>query len=227
MVYQIKHVKNSNYKYHKSNFLFKQHKKYFHTLSINKSILYLDSLYNKSKILKENKDRSGIYRWIYSISNKSYVGSSRNITKRLKKYYNINYLSNKIIIDNSLIYKALLKHGYSKFNFEILEYCHKNSLLNREQYYLDILKPEYNICKIAGSMKGFKHSAKTLLKFKNRKTVGSFRTIVINKENKTKKTYNSLRAAAKSIGVSHTTLRRYSNNNKLLKGLFFIKSNSI
>ena len=28
--------------------------------------------------------------------------------------------------------------------------------------------PEYNICKKAGSMLGFKYSSKTLLKFKNR-----------------------------------------------------------
>ena len=187
------------------------------------SIIYLDSLFNKSNILKENKNKSGIYRWISSISNKSYVGSSKNIGNRLKKYYSINYLKNKINKDNSLIYRALLKDGYSKFNFEILEYCDKNSLLNREQFYIDTLKPEYNICKIAGSMLGFKHSAKTLLKFKKRKTVGSYVTIVINKDNNTKKTYNSLRAAAKSIGISHTTLRRY--NNKLLKGMFYIKYN--
>jgi response regulator of citrate/malate metabolism len=74
-------------------------------------------------------------------------------------------------------------------------------------------------------MLGFKHSAKTLLKFKNRKTARSYVTIVINKDNNSKKTYNSLRAAAKSIGISHTTLRRYNNNNKLLKGIFYIKSN--
>lgn len=227
MIYLFKHIKNLNSNYYKSKFFLcvGRKKKYYHTLSKNMSIIYLDSLFNKSNILKENKDKSGIYRWISSISNKSYVGSSKNIGKRLYKYFNINYLNNKIIKDNSLIYRALLKDGYSKFNFEILEYCNKNSLLNREQYYLDTLKPEYNICKIAGSMLGFKHSAKTLLKFKNRKTVRSYVTIVINKENNSKKTYNSLRAAAKSIGISHTTLRRYNNNNKLLKGIFYIKSN--
>lgn len=31
----------------------------------------------------------------------------------------------------------------------------------REQYYIDTLKPEYNICKIAGSSLGVKHSAES------------------------------------------------------------------
>ena len=34
----------------------------------------------------------------------------------------------------------------------ILEYCNKESLINKEQYYIDIFMPEYNICKKAGSM---------------------------------------------------------------------------
>jgi hypothetical protein len=49
-------------KYNKNNFLFLD-KKYNHTIYSNKtSIIYIDSLSNKAKILKENKDKSGIYR---------------------------------------------------------------------------------------------------------------------------------------------------------------------
>jgi group I intron endonuclease len=44
--------------------------------------------------------------------------------------------------------------GFSKFSLEILEYCNIEDLLKREQYYIDLLKPEYNICKIAGSPLG-------------------------------------------------------------------------
>lgn len=60
--------------------------------------------------------------------------------------------------NNMLIYKALLKYGYSNFMLEILEYCEKSCLIEREQYYLDLLKPEYNILQKAGSTLGFKHS---------------------------------------------------------------------
>jgi group I intron endonuclease len=57
-----------------------------------------------------------------------------------------------------LIHKALLKYRYSNFSFEILEYCEPKKCIEREQYYLDLLKPEYNILKNAGSPLGFKHS---------------------------------------------------------------------
>ena len=40
--------------------------------------------------------------------------------------------------------------------------------MDREQYYLDCLKPEYNILKIAGSSLGFKHSEETKVKIKEK-----------------------------------------------------------
>jgi hypothetical protein len=41
---------------------------------------------------------------------------------------------------------------------EILEYCDPDKVVSREQYYIDLLKPQYNILKVAGSLVGFKHS---------------------------------------------------------------------
>ena len=67
-------------------------------------------------------------------------------------------MEKEICNNNSLIYKAILKYGYSKFKLDILEYCLSSILIKREQYYLDNLKLEYNIFNIAGSLLGFKHS---------------------------------------------------------------------
>lgn len=66
------------------------------------------------------------------------------------------------------IYKALLKYGYSNFQLEILEYCAPEDTIKREQHYLDLLKPEYNILKIAGSSFGYKHTETTLAKLRGR-----------------------------------------------------------
>jgi group I intron endonuclease len=63
--------------------------------------------------------------------------------------------------NKSLIYKSLIKNGYSNFKLEILEYCTLDVLIEKEQYYLDNFKPEYNILKIASSFRGFKHSELT------------------------------------------------------------------
>lgn len=65
-----------------------------------------------------------------------------------------------------VIYKALLAHGFANFKLEILEYCEPSKLIEREQYYIDLLKPEYNILKIAGSRLGSKHSEEAKARMK-------------------------------------------------------------
>lgn len=44
----------------------------------------------------------------------------------------------------------------------ILEFCPKDSLIEREQFYLDKLQPEYNILKIAYSSLGYKHTIESI-----------------------------------------------------------------
>ena len=83
-----------------------------------------------------------------------YVGSSVNISVRLYTYYSLGSL----VKSNRPIDRSLLKHGFSNFKLEILEYCGIADLLKREQYYMDILKPEYNIVETAGSTLGYKHT---------------------------------------------------------------------
>jgi len=47
--------------------------------------------------------------WKNSINGKRYIGSSENLNRRFREYFNINYLltNNSMYICNSLI-----KHGY-------------------------------------------------------------------------------------------------------------------
>jgi hypothetical protein len=60
MIYNYKYLKNS-YCFN-NNFLY-VNKKYTHSLSnIKKSKVYINSSLNKYNILRENKDKSGIYR---------------------------------------------------------------------------------------------------------------------------------------------------------------------
>ena len=103
-----------------------------------------------------------------------------------KNYFNFNYISDPKRF-NMMIHKALLKYGYSGFQLEILEYCNKNELIAKEQYYLDLLTPEYNILKKAGSSLGFKHSLETRQKMSNSQirigNKGRFKTGVMSGEN--------------------------------------------
>ena len=64
----------------------------------------------------------------------------------------------------SYIYSSLIYYGYSNFRLEILEYCDSKDVIKREQYYIDLFKPEYNILKKAGSSYGKLHTTETKVK---------------------------------------------------------------
>jgi len=117
---------------------------------------------SKQEVLKNNRGKSGIYRWVNNLNGKTYVGSALDLAKRLVSYYNIKELSR----NSRPIKDALLKYGHSNFTIEILEYCSKTNLLEREQFYLDLLIPDYNILKYAYSLLGYKHSKENIEKFK-------------------------------------------------------------
>jgi group I intron endonuclease len=119
---------------------------------------------DKVKILLDNRRKSGVYRLKNLTNGKTYVGSSVNISYRLSKYYSLTSL---VAGSSMLINRALLKYGYSSFSFEILEYCGKDETLKRENYYLELLKPDYNIATdTLAPMLGRKHSAETLEKLR-------------------------------------------------------------
>jgi group I intron endonuclease len=221
-------------------------------LNIVSTMVYSNAEEFKYNIYKENKNKSGIYCWTNIITGSFYIGSSANLTKRLGNYFSPRYLKRELLRNNSIISKSLLKYGYANFSLDIIEYCELDLLIIREQYYIDLLKPEYNILKVANSRLGLKHSPETLLKFKDRKlssealknlknamkgkvpsplakanqllSTGHI-TTVINKKDNSVKLYSSVREAARDIGVSHVTLLKYINENKLLKDIYLITKN--
>jgi group I intron endonuclease len=178
-----------------------------------------------------------------------YVGSAKDLSKRLRDYFSPKYLKKELLKSNSKIYRALLKYNYNKFNLEILEYCEPSLLIKREQYYIDLLKPKYNILNIANSRLGIKHSPETLLKYKDRKhspeallnlrkamagkipssltkinqlLATGHVTIIINKKNNTIKRYLSIKSAARDINAAHTSLIYCMNKNILFKNTYLI-----
>lgn len=116
--------------------------------------VYAKADVSKFYIISENKKKSGVYRWINLLTGKSYVGSSVNLRKRFYDYYNLSHLEKRK--NNSIIYSTLLKNGYSNFKLEILEYCDRLIVRERENYYINLLKPEYNILNNEGV--GYIHS---------------------------------------------------------------------
>ena len=78
---------------------------------------------------------------------KAYIGSSVNLRRRFFLYYNIKGLQKK---NRIMISKALRKYKHLNFSLEILVYCGPDKCIEKEQYFMDLLKPAYNICRTAG-----------------------------------------------------------------------------
>lgn len=191
-------------------------------LSIVPVVVYSNADILKTTILKDNKKKTGIYCWTNLLNNKTYVGSSINLGNRFRDYFKISYLmygGNK----NMIISKALQKYGYSNFKLEILEYCNEDNLRNREQHYLDLLQPEYNILKIAGSSLGFKHNEESLSKLRlHLSELNSQKGIkieVTDTETNIFTSYDSIRKAAEAINCNKSSLVSYDLKRKAAESL--------
>lgn len=98
---------------------------------------------------------TGIYQITNLHNGKSYVGSAVSFSKRWKEH--LRQLSNGNH-HSAVMQRAWNKYGEAAFGFKKLLVCAKEDLLWFEQRALDSLKPAYNICKIAGSVLGYRHT---------------------------------------------------------------------
>lgn len=143
-----------------------------HSSSSSKAGTTLFNLANVSQadVLKFLNGKSGIYKFTNSLNGKSYVGSSISLHRRIPEYFNPERSLRELKRGESMFYKSLLKYGYLNFTLEILEVLDiaelssveaRLLLLTREQHYIDLMDPEYNILKVAGSNLGAKMSPET------------------------------------------------------------------
>lgn len=91
-------------------------------------------------------NKAAIYLIQNKITKKKYIGKTNNLYDRLSNYCDVNYIFNKKA--SSSIYRSILKFGYQNFSFTILEHCEGKDLSKREQYFINLLKPQYNIRKV-------------------------------------------------------------------------------
>ena len=87
----------------------------------------------------------GIYKIVNKINGDFYVGSSKNINKRWGQHL-MKLKNNKH--QNMILQRAWEKYGEDNFNFEIVENCSVETLLEIENVYLT-QNPKYNIAKVA------------------------------------------------------------------------------
>ena len=109
--------------------------------------------------------KTGIYKITNTANGKIYIGSAFNLSNRISVHkYTLKNNKHK----NLHLQYAYNLYGEDSFTFEIVEIVNdKTILLEREQCYLDSMKPYdrtvgYNIAKIAGNTAGRKASQETV-----------------------------------------------------------------
>jgi group I intron endonuclease len=107
---------------------------------------------------------AGIYQIESYINGKKYIGSSINIYGRIFNEH-LKCLKNGVHV-NIILQRHYNKYGENDLWFDILQFCPKSDLLECEQYWIDKLNPEFNICKKAGSPLGIKRTEETKQKMK-------------------------------------------------------------
>lgn len=100
--------------------------------------------------------KSGIYEIVNLVNGKRYVGSAANLVHRWRQH-RCELGKGR---HNPILQRAWVKYGPDGFAFRVIEHIvDKQNLIEREQHYIDALKPEYNRAKVAGSNFGTKWSA--------------------------------------------------------------------
>ena len=83
---------------------------------------------------------SGVYMITCKATNKSYIGSSINISARFSNHF---YRDSRRYTHREF-YQDVVKYGIEGFDWKVLEECPRDNLIGREQYWYDKLKPAYN-----------------------------------------------------------------------------------
>lgn len=110
----------------------------------------------KSSLPQPLPIKAGIYVIRNLLTGDLYVGSAKSLRQRF--YAHSSALKRKSHI-NPHLQNAYQRDGEEAFLFEVLEYVSDaQDLLAREQYYIDSLKPSYNIHLLARSALGIKRS---------------------------------------------------------------------
>lgn len=96
----------------------------------------------------------GIYQILNTVNGKSYVGLSRNIEKRWRQHTGGLDKPSALERGSYPLRSAFLKYGLKAvvstvgragvFEFKVIEKCTQDKLLEREQYWIEKIQPQYN-----------------------------------------------------------------------------------
>jgi group I intron endonuclease len=105
-----------------------------------------------------------IYRLTNTTNGKIYVGLT---TKSLKRRWSSHCSAARRGVE-TLLYRAIRKYGESAFTRDVIEETTKQTIHEREQHWISVLRPAYNMTKGGEGVLGHVHSELTRQKLRER-----------------------------------------------------------
>jgi group I intron endonuclease len=109
----------------------------------------------------------GVYQITNTVNGHVYIGSSVDVHKRWGRHQRELRAGTH---HSAYLQRAWNKYGEDAFSFILCEQCEKEHLIEREQYYIDNVKPTYNIAIKAKSCLGVKHTEESKQKMSESKS---------------------------------------------------------
>lgn len=142
---------------------------------------------------------SAIYCLRNTIDNKCYVGSAKKLNYRLWSHKHKLTKGNHT---NKHLQNFVNKYGIDSIYFEVLEKV-ENNIIEREQFWIDALKPTFNILPIAGSSEGI------VLSKEHKSKISKGRKGILHTEEAKQRISESMKGVPKSkehsakVGLKH------------------------
>lgn len=171
--------------------------------------------------VKQYGKKSGIYHIIINGTEHHYIGSAKDLRKRLNAH---RTALNRKKHENFKLQNCYNKYGLNNFEFEILEFCEIASLLKREAYFIKKLKPDLNIVQDPVELnrdEAFKERVSKAKKkyYKTHRPVNIIKVYQYDKSGKFIKKYNSATEAANAVnGVVSGIIGACNGRAKTYKG---------
>lgn len=106
--------------------------------------------------MRRAQTRSGVYEIVNTVNGNRYIGSAVNFSKRFELHRrHLRQMKHHSVT----LQRAWNKYGGASFAFNIVLLCEKKDALMYEQLAIDACAPSYNVCRVAGSRLGTKHTA--------------------------------------------------------------------
>lgn len=216
--------------------------------------VFVHPIAERLNIKLATSNKPGVYLWYNKITGKYYVGSGKDLYKRLSRYYQKSYLNYPVHSDLPIA-RAIKKYGLNNFILVILDYPDKRYLYHSEQYFIDSLLPLYNIRQTAGFRSDNKiirgpmsEAQKLKLSLKRGKDHHNYgvkrppEVLNIMRDNhpKTKKLYqyledkvtlvakyNSIREMQKKTGITKEYVSRCIKADKLVHNKYYFSFNQL